>query len=70
VIHLVSLKDQDVHVNGSRFHFAKEEMMHTENSYKFGVGEFQELAVSAGFRPERVWTDTRELFSVHYLLAE
>jgi dimethylhistidine N-methyltransferase len=70
VIHLVSLKDQDVHVNGSRFRFAKEEMMHTENSYKFEVGVFQELAVSAGFRPERVWTDTRGLFSVHYLLAE
>lgn len=70
VIHLVSLKDQCVRVNGSRFHFEEGEMMHTENSYKFEVGEFQQLAASAGFRPERVWTDARDLFSLHYLVAK
>jgi dimethylhistidine N-methyltransferase len=67
-MHLVSLRAQDVNACGRLFHFRKGESIHTENSYKYTVVEFQELAKAAGWRPNRVWTDTNEQFSIHELL--
>jgi dimethylhistidine N-methyltransferase len=68
-MHLISLKDQQVRVRGRRFHFRADESIHTENSYKYSVGQFQDLARSAGWQPRRVWTDERHLFSVHELVS-
>lgn len=65
-MHLVSLKEQSVTLDGQTFHFAEGENIHTENSYKYGVEEFQALARRAGFTPVKVWTDADSLFSVHY----
>ena len=48
------------------FRFAKDELIHTEYSYKYSVEEFRALAGRAGFRPVDTWTDPAELFSVHY----
>ena len=56
-MHLESLKDQHVRVRGRRFHFKAGERIHTENSYKYSVRQFQDLARSAGWQPRRVWTD-------------
>ena len=56
-----------MHVAGEAFAFAAGETIHTENSYKYGIEEFQTLAARAGFQPEAVWTDTRGLFAVHLL---
>jgi dimethylhistidine N-methyltransferase len=69
-MHLVSLKRQTVRLNGSRLPFEEGETIHTENSYKFELTEFRELAASAGFVSERVWTDAGNLFSLHYLVAK
>jgi dimethylhistidine N-methyltransferase len=66
-MHLVSLADQTVHVAGEAFRFEADETLHTENSYKYGIEEFQALARRAGFLPEAVWTDSRGLFAVHLL---
>jgi dimethylhistidine N-methyltransferase len=66
-MHLVSRRDQTVHVGGMRFFFAEGESIHTENSYKFGLRTMAELAEAAGFAVERVWTDERQYFSVFYL---
>lgn len=68
-MHLVSRKDQAVTVAGQRFRFAEGETIHTENSHKFTVSEFQELARGGGFEPVTAWTDNRDLFSIHYLRA-
>ncbi len=68
-MHLVSLCAQNVEIDGHRFHFARGETVHTENSHKYGVGEFQSLARSAGWAPAKVWTDPERLFSVHELAA-
>jgi dimethylhistidine N-methyltransferase len=68
-IHLESLCEQAVHVAGERFEFAAGETIHTENSYKYGVEEFQRLAGRAGFLSETVWTDPERRFSVHLLRA-
>ena len=64
-MHLVSREVQAVTVAGQLFEFAAGETIHTENSYKYGVEEFQALAEGAGFVPEKVWTDDDKLFSVH-----
>lgn len=66
-MHLVSLRDQSVSVAGRTFRFKEEESIHTENSCKYTVGEFHEIANRAGFEPVTVWIDDDNLFSVHYL---
>ncbi len=69
-MHLTSHRQQTVQVGAQRFGFARGETVHTENSYKYGLDEFQDLARRAGFRPVRAWSDSQGLFSVHYLNAE
>lgn len=66
-MHLESLKDQQVTVAGRSFRFRRGETIHTENSYKYSVAEFQALARGAGFEPVECWTDPERLFAVHYL---
>jgi dimethylhistidine N-methyltransferase len=65
-MHLRSLGDQTVQVGAERFEFKRGETIHTENSHKWSVAGFAELARAAGLRAERVWTDRDELFSVHF----
>ncbi|MDA1311692.1 MAG: L-histidine N(alpha)-methyltransferase [Acidobacteria bacterium] len=66
-MHLISLKPQTIRLNGTRVRFDEGESIHTENSYKFSIEEFQQLAARAGFQPANVWTDPENLFSLHYL---
>jgi len=66
-MHLVSTRRQKVAVGGKLFGFSEGETIHTENSYKYSVGEFQVLARDAGFAPQRCWVDPASLFSVHFL---
>ncbi|MFK3795248.1 ergothioneine biosynthesis protein EgtB [Pseudomonas sp. NPDC088444] len=54
-MHLVSQTEQVVRVAGQRFHFAAGERLHTENSHKFTVESFTELAAEAGWTVERHW---------------
>jgi dimethylhistidine N-methyltransferase len=68
-MHLVSLREQTVDVGDHRFGFAAGESIHTENSYKYSIAEFQALAAQAGWRPARAWTDRRGLFALHALTA-
>lgn len=63
-----SLAEQSVTVLGELFAFAEGETIHTENSHKYTVDEFQALARSAGWEPRQVWTGEAGLFSVHYLV--
>lgn len=66
-MHLVSLKDQTVVIQGRPFEFKKDESIHTENSHKYDIDEFHEMGRQAGFAPDKTWTDDNNLFSVHYL---
>jgi dimethylhistidine N-methyltransferase len=68
-MHLECTRGHCVHINGNVYRFHPGETIHTENSYKYSVAGFHELAASAGFEPLRVWTDPAELFSIHYLSA-
>lgn len=68
-MHLESLCDQVVTVGSNRYRFRPGETIHTENSHKFSIGEFQALARRAGWQSRQVWTDERNYFSVHDLMA-
>ena len=67
-IFIRSLADQTVTVAGRRFHFRAGEGIHTEDSCKYSIAEFQQLAMRAGFAPGNVWTDPAQLFSIHLLM--
>ena len=66
-MHLVSREAQRVTVAGRPFDFAAGETIHTENSYKYTVGEFHDLAIRAGWSVEAWWRDPNALFSIHLL---
>ncbi len=65
-MHLVSLKQQRVTIHGREIEFCPGETIHTENSCKYGIAEFQDLGRAAGFETVECWTDERNFFSVHY----
>jgi dimethylhistidine N-methyltransferase len=66
-MHLVSDREQTVHVGGVEFHFAEGESVRTECSYKYTAAGFGRLAARAGFRAAVAWTDERHWFCVQYL---
>ena len=66
-MYLVSLKRQRVNLRGQVFEFAQGEPVHTEDSHKYTIESFREMAARAGFNPRAVWTDEERLFSVHWL---
>lgn len=65
-MHLVSRKKQNVNVDGLSISFEVGEFIHTENSYKFSIEEFQGEAAEAGWKAVAYWTDPARLFSLHY----
>lgn len=66
-MHLRSTRDQEVTIANDTYQFEKDETIHTENSYKYGLEEFHEAAERAGYAPLHSWVDEGGLFSVHYL---
>ena len=68
-MHLVSKLDQLIEIEGQRFSFRKGETIHTENSYKYSLQGFGDLAQRAGFEITTVWQDPDKLFSLQYLTA-
>jgi dimethylhistidine N-methyltransferase len=68
-MHLVSSSDQTVNLLGRRFRLRAGETIHTENSHKYTVEGFRELARAAGWKPRQVWRDEHALFSVHELVS-
>lgn len=64
-----SLCRQVVHLNGVSIEFGAGELIERAVAYKYTVESFQKLAEQAGWRRERVWTDDKNWFSVHYFSA-
>ena len=64
-MHLRSRRDQTVTLGAESWQFVDGETIHTESSHKWSIEGFKELAASAGLLPEHVWTDPKQLFSVH-----
>lgn len=68
-MHLVSRADQRVRVLGRSFDFREGERLHTENSYKFTVEGFSELAAQAGWRMGRSFVNPAPAFAAVLLQA-
>jgi dimethylhistidine N-methyltransferase len=63
-MHLVSRAEQTVRVAGRSFAFAKDERLHTENSYKFTVEDITGMAKRAGWRLIERWIGPPPAFAV------
>ncbi|WP_444930899.1 L-histidine N(alpha)-methyltransferase [Microbulbifer sp. SSSA002] len=68
-MYLVSLKEQRVSVAGEQIVFAEGETIHTENSHKYKISDFNALLKQGGFEPARYWTDSSESYAIHYAQA-
>lgn len=68
-MHLICERDQTIQLLGQIFQMRGGETIHTENSHKYTIPDFQDLARSSGWLPRRVWSDDKSLFSVHELMS-
>ena len=66
-MHLVSERDQTATIGYRSFDFRAGETIHTENSYKYSIEQFQGLCREAHYEPVQAWTDPARMFSLHYL---
>jgi dimethylhistidine N-methyltransferase len=66
-MHLVSARRQTVHVAGETVEFAAGERLVTEHCHKYSGESFASQARTAGWTPQRSWSDPRGYFSVQYL---
>ena len=64
---LKSKSDQVVNLAGHEIYLNEGETIHTENSHKYSLAEFHDLADAAGFVQHRYWCDARNWFAVFYL---
>ena len=67
-MHLVSRRDQPVHLAGETFALAEGESIRTEYSYKYSPADLGELAASAGFEVRRAWCDECRYFTVQWFV--
>lgn len=65
-MHLEAFDEVAVAWRGGGRRFSRGERIHTENSYKYLLGDFKDLLAQAGFSQSRVWTDDRQWFAVFY----
>jgi dimethylhistidine N-methyltransferase len=68
-MHLVSRVAQSVHIDGHAFRFEAGERLHTENSHKFTIESFGELAALSGWKIDRHWVSPAPRFAVFALVA-
>ena len=66
VMELVSRRDQVVSLGSTRIPIARDEAITTEYSHKYELDEFAGMVSAAGFTAEKVWTDPKAWFSIHY----
>jgi L-histidine Nalpha-methyltransferase len=66
-MHLESLRTQRVRIPALRVEveFARDETIHTENSYKYRLGEVEKLLIAAGFNAPQRWRDADGWFAVY-----
>lgn len=66
-MHLIAQDAQTVQLGERVFSFEPNESIHTENSYKYTVHGFRDLAQAAGWQSLDVLLDQKSYFSVHIL---
>jgi uncharacterized SAM-dependent methyltransferase len=63
-MHLVSLRDQVVRVDGRCFAFEAGETIHTESSRKYDVRSFMEIVEDGRWGVSAIWSDPDRRFAV------
>lgn len=63
-MHLVSKRDQIVHLGGRSIRIARGEHLRTEYCHKYTLDSFEQLALQSGLSISHVWRDPAELFAV------
>jgi dimethylhistidine N-methyltransferase len=66
-MHLRAMRAHRVYVASRPFEFRAGETIHTENSHKYTVQGFRQLAAEGGWSVRAAWTDEKALFSLHML---
>jgi dimethylhistidine N-methyltransferase len=66
-MHLISKREQDVHLGDETVHIGKGEHLTTEFCHKYTLEAFADLAATAGLAVSRVWMDAEKKFSVQLL---
>jgi len=64
---LKSKKNNNIKINGSKYFIKKNEEIHTENSHKYTIKSFKNIANEAGWKIKKTWIDDKNLFSIHFL---
>ena len=65
-MYLISQMEQTVVIGTKTYRFAVDEKIHTENSYKYDISEFCDLAKLAGLNLVKIWTDPKKLYSLQF----
>lgn len=65
-MHLVSLKEQTVTMDGIPIRFEKGETIHTENSHKYSLDSFREMT-APHFQNVQTWVDDEHFFAIQFL---
>ncbi|MDX1451681.1 MAG: L-histidine N(alpha)-methyltransferase [Oleiphilaceae bacterium] len=68
-MHLKCEQSHQMMLQDNEIRFEKNETIHTENSYKYTIEQFESLAEQAGFQREATWLDDDALFSFHAFIA-
>ena len=66
-MHLVSRAPQTVLVAGQLVRFAREETIHTENSYKYAPARMRQMVNAADWILTKKWSDSNDLFDLWLL---
>ncbi|WP_374526462.1 L-histidine N(alpha)-methyltransferase [Sphingopyxis sp.] len=67
-MHLAAACDMEFTVDGCRYHMAKGETIHSENSHKYGPRDANLLLCAGGWTPVATWDDVDPAFAL--ILAE
>lgn len=63
---LIVNESHSVIIGDQNFDMVEGEYIHTENSHKYSISEFEQM-VAPWFKVVKVWTDEKQLFSLQYL---
>ena len=63
-MHLVSKCNQSVVINDKQIDFVAGESIHTENSHKYTLESFKNLAAQANLSLEQTWQDEKSYFAL------
>lgn len=66
-MHLVCLQAHNIILDGIEISFDQGESIHTENSYKYSIQDFSNLAESAGWNICHYWLAKNNMFSIYLL---